>query len=108
MKVSPTTAQTARIAAAIDELASFTEVDRPYTRLVFSPEFDAARNWLADAFAVAGLVCHIDSGGNLIGTRPAKLEQATEGEAGRAKVLIGSHIDTVPAGGRFDGIEVGH
>ena len=53
MKVSPTTAQTARIAAAIDELASFTEVDRPYTRLVFSPEFDAARNWLADAFAVA-------------------------------------------------------
>ena len=74
MKVSPATAQTARIAAAIDKLASFTEADRPYTRLVFSPEFDAARNWLADAFAAAGLVCHIDSGGNLIGTRTANLE----------------------------------
>jgi N-carbamoyl-L-amino-acid hydrolase len=109
MKVSPTTTQITRIATTIDKLASFTEVDRPYTRLVFSPEFDAARNWLADAFAAAGLVCHIDSGGNLIGTRPANLnwgnlEQAIEGKAGRAKVLIGSHIDTVPAGGRFDGI----
>ena len=104
MKVSPATAQTARIAAAIDKLASFTEADRPYTRLVFSPEFDAARNWLADAFAAAGLVCHIDSGGNLIGTRTANLEPADGDKAGRAKVLIGSHIDTVPAGGRFDGI----
>jgi len=108
MKVSPDTAQTARIAAAIDKLASFTEADRPYTRLVFSPEFDAARHWLADAFAAAGLFCHIDSGGNLIGTRTANLEranwrQAGGGKAGR-KVLIGSHIDTVPAGGRFDGI----
>ncbi|MDC1118495.1 Zn-dependent hydrolase [Alphaproteobacteria bacterium] len=109
MKVSPDTAQTARINAAIDKLASFTEADRPFTRLVFSPEFDAARHWLADAFAAAGLFCHIDSGGNLIGTRTANLElanlrQAGGGKAGRAKVLIGSHIDTVPAGGRFDGI----
>ena len=109
MKVSSATAQTARIAAAIDKLASFTEADRPYTRLVFSPEFDTARNWLADVFAAAGLVCHIDSGGNLIGTRPANLEpvnlkQADGGKADREKVLIGSHIDTVPAGGRFDGI----
>ena len=109
MKVSLATAQTARIAAAIDKLASFTEADRPYTRLVFSPEFDAARDWLANAFAAAGLVCHIDSGGNLIGTRTANLELANlksahSGKEGRAKVLIGSHIDTVPAGGRFDGI----
>ena len=104
MKVSPATVQTARIAAAIEKLASFTEADRPYTRLVFSPEFDAARNWLADAFAGAGLVCHIDSGGNLIGTRTAHLKWANGSEADQAKVLIGSHIDTVPAGGQFDGI----
>ena len=76
MKVSPDTAQIARINTAIDKLASFTEADRPYTRLVFSPEFDAARHWLADAFAAAGLFCLIDSGGNLIGTRTANLEMA--------------------------------
>ena len=99
MNVSPAITQTARIAASIDQLASFTEAHRPYTRLVFSPEFDAARGWLGDAFAAAGLVCHIDSGGNLIGTR-----KAAGGIADAAKVIIGSHIDTVPAGGRFDGI----
>ena len=109
MKVSPDTAQIARISASIDKLASFTEADRPYTRLVFSPEFDTARHWLAGAFAAAGLFCHIDSGGSLIGTRTANLElanlrQAAGGKAGREKVLIGSHIDTVPAGGRFDGV----
>ena len=79
MKVRSDTAQTARINAAIDRLASFTEADRPYTRLVFSPEFDAARNWLADAFVEARLVCHIDSGGNLIGTRTAHLKRANGG-----------------------------
>ena len=89
MKVSPATAQTARIAAAIDKFASFTEADRPYTRLVFSPEFDAARHWLADAFAAAGLVCHIDSGGNLIGTRTANLKKANGDKADGTKVLIG-------------------
>jgi len=83
MKVSPAKVQTARIAAIIDKLASFTEADRPYTRLIFSPEFDVARNWLADAFAAAGLVCHIDSGGNLIGTRTANLKPADGGKANR-------------------------
>jgi N-carbamoyl-L-amino-acid hydrolase len=67
----------------LKSLPSFTEADRPYTRLVFSPEFDAARNWLADAFAGAGLDCHIDSGGNLIGTRTAHLNRG-EWERGRS------------------------
>ena len=41
----------------------------------------------------------IDGGGNLIGTR-----KVTKGEGTPGKVVIGSHIDTVAAGGRFDGI----
>lgn len=87
-----------RIAAMVDQLAVMTEPDRPYTRLVFSAEFDAARRWLGDQFTAAGLVCHIDAGGSLIGTR------AGDAPAPRRKLVIGSHIDTVPAGGRFDGI----
>ena len=39
----------------------------------------------------------VDDGGSLIGTRAAKLNK-------NKKVIIGSHIDTVPAGGRFDGV----
>ncbi|MFZ8992233.1 MAG: hydantoinase/carbamoylase family amidase, partial [Candidatus Puniceispirillaceae bacterium] len=87
-----------RIAAGVDQLAAMTEPDRPYTRLVFSPEFDAGRRWLEGQFKAAGLVCNIDAGGSLIGIR------AGNGAEPRRKLIIGSHIDTVPAGGRFDGI----
>ncbi len=88
-----------RIAQAIAALAELTEPDRPFTRLVFSPEFTRARQWLRSKFEEAGLECRIDTGGNLIGTRKAPATTANVG-----KLIIGSHIDTVPAGGRFDGI----
>ena len=86
----------ARIADRIDCLATMTEPERPYSRLVFSPEFDTARAWLKQQFLAAGLICHVDNGGSLIGVR--------RGKKSDKKVVLGSHIDTVPAGGRFDGI----
>ena len=88
-----------RITGAVDALSAMTEPDRPFTRLVFSAEYQAARAWLQSHFEEAGLQCQIDAGGNLIGTRKAADEQGTV-----RKVIIGSHIDTVAAGGRFDGI----
>ncbi len=88
-----------RIENVVEALAMFTEPQRPFTRLVFSPEFTQARQWLRSKFEEAGLECRIDTGGNLIGTRKAKAGTPDPG-----KVIIGSHIDTVPAGGRFDGI----
>ena len=88
-----------RIKGAVDTLAAMTEPDRPFTRLVFSAEYQAARAWLQSQFEGIGLECRTDAGGNLIGTRTA----ASSVEPPR-KVIIGSHIDTVAAGGRFDGI----
>ncbi len=88
-----------RIKSAVDTLATLTEPKRPFTRLVFSAEYKAARAWLQSHFEEAGLQFQIDAGGNLIGTRKAADEQGTP-----RKVIIGSHIDTVAAGGRFDGI----
>jgi len=88
-----------RIENIVDSLAKLTESNRPFTRLVFSPEFTQARQWLQSKFEEAGLQCRIDTGGNLIGTRKATATSVSPG-----KVIIGSHIDTVPAGGRFDGI----
>lgn len=88
-----------RIAASIDDLATITETDRPHTRLVFSSEFDRGRDWLTKTFMAAGLVCQIDAGGNLVGVRKGK-----QNKDNAEKVIIGSHIDTVPAGGRFDGV----
>jgi len=86
-----------RIAEDIDALAAITEPGRPYTRRAFTPMFLRGRAWLARRFHAAGLVTHIDASGNLIGHRPG-----TDPKAGT--IMIGSHSDTVPDGGRFDGV----
>jgi beta-ureidopropionase / N-carbamoyl-L-amino-acid hydrolase len=86
-----------RLWANIMALAEFTEQERPFTRRSFSPLFQKARLWLADQFKAAGLEVRIDSGGNLIGRREGRNPK-------RGTIAIGSHSDTVPSGGRFDGI----
>ena len=78
-------------------LAEITDPERPYTRRSFSPLFLEGRAWLAKRFADAGLAVRIDTAGNLIG----RLE-GTDPSLG--VIAVGSHSDTVPSGGRFDGI----
>jgi beta-ureidopropionase / N-carbamoyl-L-amino-acid hydrolase len=86
-----------RIGADIAALAAITEAGRPYTRRAFTPKFDEGRAFLTQAFRAAGLETTIDAAGNLIGRRPGK-------KPGAGTIMIGSHSDTVPDGGRFDGI----
>src|SRR5690625_1417714 len=86
-----------RIMARIGRLASFTEPDRPFTRRAFTGQYVQARDWLAGEFRAAGLEPRVDAGANLLGER-----RGTEPE--RGALLLGSHIDTVTGGGRFDGI----
>src|ERR1700729_2269837 len=78
-------------------LAEITDPARPWTRRSFTALFLEGRAWLARRFAEAGLVTHIDAAGNLIG----RLEGSNPA---LGVIAIGSHSDTVPAGGRFDGI----
>jgi len=85
------------IEKAINELAKLTEPNRPYTRLVFSNEFYQAREWLHKEYLSLGLSISTDEAGNLIGLLESKLNTDSV-------VIIGSHLDTVPAGGRYDGI----
>jgi len=86
-----------RIAADIAALAAITEPDRPYTRRAFSPTFDEGRAWLEKRMGEAGFTHHVDAAGNLIARMPgAKPELGT--------IMLGSHSDTVPDGGRFDGV----
>ncbi|HZZ62273.1 MAG TPA: Zn-dependent hydrolase [Roseiarcus sp.] len=78
-------------------LAAITDPERPYTRRSFSALFLKGREWLARRFGEAGLDVRIDTAGNLIGL--------CEGaEPGLKTIMLGSHSDTVPSGGRFDGI----
>jgi N-carbamoyl-L-amino-acid hydrolase len=92
LKVNPT-----RIAADIDALAAITDPDRPYTRRAFTPIFLKGRDYLAHRFRAAGLTPRIDAAGNLIGHRAGRVP-------GRGTLMLGSHSDTVPDGGRFDGV----
>jgi N-carbamoyl-L-amino-acid hydrolase len=78
-------------------LAEITDPDRPYTRRSFSPLFLRGREWLKRRFEEAGLAVRLDSGGNMIG----RLEG---GAPSAGTILLGSHSDTVPSGGRFDGV----
>jgi N-carbamoyl-L-amino-acid hydrolase len=86
-----------RLWADVMRLAVITDPARPYTRRSFTALFLEGRAFLAKAFADAGLVTRIDAAGNLIG----RIE-GTDPKLG--VIAIGSHSDTVPAGGRFDGI----
>jgi beta-ureidopropionase / N-carbamoyl-L-amino-acid hydrolase len=86
-----------RLWADIMALAEITDPARPWTRRSFTALFLEGRAWLAERFGEAGLVTRIDTSGNLIGrlegTNPAL-----------GVIAIGSHSDSVPSGGRFDGM----
>src|SRR5690606_36183211 len=88
---------TTRIAADIEGLAAITEPDRPWTRRAFTPTYLKGRAWLAARFEAAGLATHVDAAGNLIGSRAGSGRKS-------GTLMLGSHSDTVPDGGRFDGV----
>jgi len=86
-----------RLWADVMALADITDPARPYTRRSFTALFLEGRAWLAQRFAEAGLTNGVDAAGNLIGR--------IEGNNPALGVIaIGSHSDTVPSGGRFDGM----
>ena len=87
----------ARLWQMLMDLAVITEPDQPYTRRSFSPRFVEGRQWLTGRMQAAGLETRIDAAGNLIGR--------LRGNGTKQGVIaIGSHSDSVPNGGRFDGI----
>ncbi|MGM0436747.1 MAG: Zn-dependent hydrolase [Bacillota bacterium] len=69
--------------------------DKGITRLPYTEEYKKADEFVVKLMEKAGLeICH-DSVGNLFGTLPSSKSDK--------HILIGSHIDTVPQGGIFDG-----
>lgn len=86
-----------RLWADLMALAAITDPERPWTRRAFSQRFLEGRAWLEERMRAAGLATRLDAAGNLIGRRPGR-------GAGKGTIVIGSHTDTVPEGGRFDGV----
>ena len=84
------------VAASLDALARIgAGDDGGVTRLAWSPELFAAYEWVAERMRTLGLEVEVDPAGNLLGRWNA-------GDG--APVLVGSHLDTVPSGGGFDGV----
>ena len=64
-------------------------------RLALSNEDKEAREWLLNQFERLGMDVRIDQVGNMFGIR--------KGRGDHEYVATGSHLDTVPTGGDFDG-----
>ena len=67
-----------------------------YDRIAYSPADRAARDWLIAQMQALGLDVREDAIGNVVGRYP--------GTEQRAPIAIGSHTDSVPSGGNYDGI----
>ncbi|RAI00245.1 Zn-dependent hydrolase [Acuticoccus sediminis] len=66
-------------------------------RLTLSDEDKLVREWFTSACEAAGLTVAVDQMGNMFATRPGANPDALP-------IAVGSHLDTQPAGGKFDGI----
>src|SRR5436190_15167864 len=85
-----------RLEQFIDELGKIGETPRGgLTRLALSDEDKRGRDWMVARMREAGLRVTVDRMGNIFGERA--------GAAALPPVMVGSHIDSVPTGGKYDG-----
>eukprot|EP00741_Cyanophora_paradoxa_P016054 tig00000042_g15499.t1 len=88
-----------RLMRAIEELSAIgLGEDGGVTRVAYSDEDLSARQRLQGWMHELGMVVSVDDAGNIIG-RWHGLNGTTVGPA----IALGSHADTVPSGGRYDG-----
>jgi allantoate deiminase len=82
------------LAADLEEAARIGADGGGVSRFAWTPELAQANEWLVERLQELGLETEIDAAGNVFG-------RWEEGEG--TAVLVGSHLDTVPRGGRYDG-----
>ena len=86
-----------RLGARMRTLATFgANGDGGIDRVAFGDADLEARDWIAGLLRDAGYTTRTDFAGNLIGRRGGS-------EAGLRPIMFGSHVDSVPGGGNFDG-----
>ena len=86
-----------RIEQRIFELAKFSDISGAgVNRVAFSQAEADARKYIINIIKEAGMTVSIDAGSNIIGRREGQNPDLPA-------IAFGSHIDTVPEGGKFDG-----
>ena len=85
-----------RLELTLEELSRIGETPRGgLTRLALSDDDRRARDRVVAWMRATGLAVRVDRMGNIFGERP--------GTEPLPPVLVGSHLDSVPTGGRYDG-----
>jgi len=85
-----------RINQTMQELGELGDSPEGMLRVAYSPEDIAGRDYAIKMMQEAGLETHIDTAGNIIGRRPGSDDSLPA-------IAMGSHTDTVPKGGKYDG-----
>jgi N-carbamoyl-L-amino-acid hydrolase len=99
MQVGPAgpTVDAARLNARLEALARFgRNAQGGVTRVAYSDADREARAWVLEQMRAAGLETRVDAAANLVGRRAGR-------DAAARPLVMGSHIDSVPEGGRYDG-----
>ncbi|WP_342162624.1 Zn-dependent hydrolase [Methylobacterium sp. SD21] len=87
-----------RLWATIHETARFGGTPKGgINRLTLSAEDGAVRDWFRAACEAAGLTVGVDALGTQYAVRPGK-------DMSLPPIAFGSHLDTQPTGGKFDGV----
>jgi beta-ureidopropionase / N-carbamoyl-L-amino-acid hydrolase len=88
----------ARLWNTIHETAQFGATPKGgVRRLTLSAEDKLVRDWFRTACEAAGLDVHVDALGSMFAVRKGR-------DMRKAPVGLGSHLDTQPTGGKFDGV----
>src|SRR3972149_3939086 len=86
-----------RIEQRITELSAFgANPGGGVSRVAFSKADIAGREYVKELMRKAGLVVRVDTAGNIIGRREGS-------DPSLPVIMLGSHIDSVPGGGNYDG-----
>ena len=97
MRTTEITSRAAEVIARCQKLASFTEDAGSTRRTFLSPPMRDCQREIARWMEPLGAHVRLDAAGNVRGVYPAATENAP-------CLLIGSHLDTVPNAGAYDGI----
>jgi beta-ureidopropionase / N-carbamoyl-L-amino-acid hydrolase len=93
---SPTTASSQLASALFDRLATVTGDGVGITRESYGDGEALALDIIEAEAQLNGLACERDAGNNLVVTLPGR-------DAGLPSIACGSHLDSVPQGGNYDG-----
>ena len=86
-----------RLVKDFEAMSHFTASGEGINRLAFTDADWAGRQYIIDCMTDAGLTVEIDAFGNVLGYKIGRNPELPV-------VMLGSHIDSVPNGGNYDGV----